>query len=201
MRILGLRLLLIRNEQCHQVFTSIFILFSPPPLYSFFSLSFFPSPKRNFRLKKDKKKNKKKLKISFSPSSLFPPPKKNKKKNKKKKKNKQKTGKVDIGAFRTYPKHYTPPQSDTQDWQPIPQDKVEDFGTHNNRYYSLEVSFFKSSVDSHLLSLLWEKYWINTLASSSLLVNRVYNAGQITGILIFVFVFSLFLLSNIVIII
>eukprot|EP00008_Paramoeba_atlantica_P010742 CAMPEP_0201480590 /NCGR_PEP_ID=MMETSP0151_2-20130828/5045_1 /ASSEMBLY_ACC=CAM_ASM_000257 /TAXON_ID=200890 /ORGANISM="Paramoeba atlantica, Strain 621/1 / CCAP 1560/9" /LENGTH=336 /DNA_ID=CAMNT_0047862493 /DNA_START=113 /DNA_END=1123 /DNA_ORIENTATION=+ len=90
------------------------------------------------------------------------------------------SGKVDIGAFRTYPKHYTPPQSDTQDWQPIPQDKVEDFGTHNNRYYSLEVSFFKSSVDSHLLSLLWEKYWINTLASSSLLVNRVYNAGQIT---------------------
>eukprot|EP00009_Paramoeba_aestuarina_P008949 CAMPEP_0201508422 /NCGR_PEP_ID=MMETSP0161_2-20130828/1801_1 /ASSEMBLY_ACC=CAM_ASM_000251 /TAXON_ID=180227 /ORGANISM="Neoparamoeba aestuarina, Strain SoJaBio B1-5/56/2" /LENGTH=281 /DNA_ID=CAMNT_0047903087 /DNA_START=128 /DNA_END=970 /DNA_ORIENTATION=- len=90
------------------------------------------------------------------------------------------SGKVEIGAFRTYPKEYTPLQTGDMGWQPIPQDKIEDFGTHNNRYYSLEVSFFKSSVDSHLLDLLWEKYWVNTLASSSLLADRVFSAGQIS---------------------
>jgi len=31
---------------------------------------------------------------------------------------------------------------------------------HANQYYPLDVSFFKSSLDSHLLALLWNKYWI-----------------------------------------
>ena len=37
------------------------------------------------------------------------------------------------------------------------------------RYYSLDVSYFKSSLDRRLLELLWNKYWVNTLSSSSLL--------------------------------
>ena len=37
------------------------------------------------------------------------------------------------------------------------------------RYYALEVSYFKSSMDRRLLESLWHKYWINTLSSSSLL--------------------------------
>lgn len=37
------------------------------------------------------------------------------------------------------------------------------------RYYALEVSYFKSSLDRKLLELLWNKYWVNTLSSSSLL--------------------------------
>ena len=37
------------------------------------------------------------------------------------------------------------------------------------RYYSLEVSYFKSSLDRKLLEMLWNKYWVNTLSSSSLL--------------------------------
>ena len=37
------------------------------------------------------------------------------------------------------------------------------------RYYSLEISYFKSELDSNLLASLWNKYWINTLSSSSLL--------------------------------
>eukprot|EP00211_Chloroparvula_japonica_P007600 CAMPEP_0119120902 /NCGR_PEP_ID=MMETSP1310-20130426/1754_1 /TAXON_ID=464262 /ORGANISM="Genus nov. species nov., Strain RCC2339" /LENGTH=342 /DNA_ID=CAMNT_0007110419 /DNA_START=72 /DNA_END=1100 /DNA_ORIENTATION=+ len=88
-------------------------------------------------------------------------------------------GKVDIGCFRTYPQNYTPPDQAESEWQPIPQDKIEDFGTHHNRYYTLETSFFKSSVDSAMLALLWEKYWVNTLASSSLVANRLYSAGQL----------------------
>lgn len=29
------------------------------------------------------------------------------------------------------------------------------------QYYSLDISFFKSSLDSHLLDLLWNKYWVS----------------------------------------
>jgi len=39
----------------------------------------------------------------------------------------------------------------------------------NARYYPLEVSYFKSSADNALLSLLWSKYWVNTLSSNPLL--------------------------------
>jgi len=28
------------------------------------------------------------------------------------------------------------------------------------QYYSLDISFFKSSLDGHLLDLLWNKYWV-----------------------------------------
>ena len=37
------------------------------------------------------------------------------------------------------------------------------------RYYNLEVSYFKSSLDSHLLDLLWNKYWVSTLSTCSIL--------------------------------
>ena len=37
------------------------------------------------------------------------------------------------------------------------------------RYYPLEISYFKSSTDSALLSLLWNKYWVNTLSTNALL--------------------------------
>jgi COP9 signalosome complex subunit 5 len=47
------------------------------------------------------------------------------------------------------------------------------------QYYSLDITYFKSSLDSHLLDLLWNKYWVNTLSSSPLLGNRDYVAGQI----------------------
>ncbi|CAI7788033.1 unnamed protein product [Closterium sp. NIES-54] len=49
-------------------------------------------------------------------------------------------------------------------------------------YYSLDITYFKSSLDSHLLDLLWNKYWVNTLSSSQLLANRDYVAGQISDL-------------------
>jgi COP9 signalosome complex subunit 5 len=88
-------------------------------------------------------------------------------------------GKVEIGAFRTYPDGYTPDSSTTDDgYQTIPLAKVEDFGAHSSRYYSLEVSHFKSSLDSHLLELLWNKYWVQTLSQSPLFTNREYSSKQ-----------------------
>ena len=55
------------------------------------------------------------------------------------------------------------------EYQSIPLSKIEDFGVHCKQYYPLEVSYFKSSLDTQLLDLLWNKYWVNTLSSSPLL--------------------------------
>lgn len=112
------------------------------------------------------------------------------------------TGKVEIGAFRTYPAGYKPPEDGPSEYQSIPLSKIEDFGVHQNqcgatlpalpgrgrrsqavatrgRYYQLDISFFKSSTDASLLALLWNKYWINTLSSSALVTNSDYMASQI----------------------
>eukprot|EP00271_Cylindrocystis_brebissonii_P011503 TRINITY_DN29344_c0_g1_i1.p1 TRINITY_DN29344_c0_g1~~TRINITY_DN29344_c0_g1_i1.p1 ORF type:complete len:375 (-),score=63.42 TRINITY_DN29344_c0_g1_i1:327-1451(-) len=88
-------------------------------------------------------------------------------------------GKVEIGAFRTFPEGFKAPDERESEYQTIPLNKIEDFGVHCKQYYSLDISYFKSSLDSHLLDLLWNKYWVNTLSSSPLLGNREYVAGQI----------------------
>lgn len=87
-------------------------------------------------------------------------------------------GKVEIGAFRTFPKDYKPAQSGDDSYQTIPLSKIEDFGAHASRYYSLEISHFKSTLDTHLLELLWNKYWVSTLSQSPLFTNREYSSKQ-----------------------
>ncbi|KAK4337030.1 hypothetical protein RND71_043378 [Anisodus tanguticus] len=82
-------------------------------------------------------------------------------------------GKVNLGAFRTYPKGYKPSNEGPSEYQTIPLNKIEDFGVHCKQYYSLEVSYFKSSLDNKLLDSLWNKYWLNTLSSSSLLTKNL----------------------------
>jgi len=88
-------------------------------------------------------------------------------------------GKVELGAFRTYPENFKPTDQSAQQWQSIPLDKIEDFGVYANQYYKLDISYFKSSLDEHLLNLLWNKYWVHTLSSNTLLSNRDYFAGAI----------------------
>jgi len=41
-------------------------------------------------------------------------------------------GKVEIGAFRTYPEDYKPPNAKDSEYQTIPLSKIEDFGAHSN---------------------------------------------------------------------
>lgn len=89
-------------------------------------------------------------------------------------------GKVQLGAFRTYPDDYKE-QGDgsSSAWQSVPLDKVKDFGVHASRYYPLEVSYFKSQLDSNLLELLWSKYWVNTLSSNPLLATKGYMTSSL----------------------
>lgn len=96
-------------------------------------------------------------------------------------------GKVEIGAFRTYPEAYIKSQEASQQkhgvggdgFQTIPLGKVEDFGAHANHYYSLDVSHYKSTLDTKLLEALWNKYWVGTLSASPLFSNREYGTKQI----------------------
>ncbi|KAF9416429.1 hypothetical protein HW555_006190 [Spodoptera exigua] len=76
-------------------------------------------------------------------------------------------------------KGYKPANEEPSEYQTIPLNKIEDFGVHCKQYYSLEVSYFKSSLDRRLLDSLWNKYWVNTLSSSSLITNADYTTGQI----------------------
>jgi COP9 signalosome complex subunit 5 len=46
----------------------------------------------------------------------------------------------------------------------------------------LEISYFKSSLDSFLLDKLWSKYWKNTLASSPLISSYVHSTKQIADL-------------------
>ena len=88
-------------------------------------------------------------------------------------------GKVEIGAFRTYPEGHKPVgRSADDDYQSIPLGKVEDFGAHADRYYALDVTHYKSTLDTHLLELLWNKYWVSTLSQSPLFTNREYSNKQ-----------------------
>jgi COP9 signalosome complex subunit 5 len=90
-------------------------------------------------------------------------------------------GKVDIGAFRTYPEGYKPDGHDAiaDSTGAVPMAKAQDFGAHADRYYPLEVQQFKSSLDSKLLDALWNKYWVQTLSSSPLDTNQDYVTKQI----------------------
>ncbi|KAJ3027255.1 UNVERIFIED_CONTAM: COP9 signalosome complex subunit 5 [Siphonaria sp. JEL0065] len=91
-------------------------------------------------------------------------------------------GKVSLGAFRTYPESYTPPNAQASEYQNIPLSKIEDFGVHANRYYEMDVEYFMSSMDKSVLELLWNKYWVATLSANPILMNREYNSKQINDL-------------------
>ena len=103
----------------------------------------------------------------------------------------QAAGKVDIGCFRTYPRDYKPPEDPKVGGRGggaggggggrVPLSKVEDYGVHAKQYYSLDVSYFKSELDEHLMSLLWTQYWMRTLSSSANLTSE-YLAGQVADL-------------------
>ncbi|KAJ3346059.1 hypothetical protein HDU83_003487, partial [Entophlyctis luteolus] len=92
-------------------------------------------------------------------------------------------GKVALGAFRTYPESYTPPNAAPSEYQNIPLSKIEDFGVHANRYYELSVEYFMSSFDKGILELLWNKYWLlSEFLRKKKQQNREYLSRQIADL-------------------
>ncbi len=88
---------------------------------------------------------------------------------------------VEIGAFRTYPEGYTAPNL-SSGAQSVPLTKADDFGAHASKYYSLHVEHYKSTLDGKLLDMLWNKYWVQTLAQNPLLTNRDYTGNQMCDV-------------------
>ncbi|KAI8322294.1 COP9 signalosome complex subunit 5 [Martensiomyces pterosporus] len=96
-------------------------------------------------------------------------------------------GKVDLGAFRTFPEEYRSSVTGgqgagTDGFQNVPLNKIEDFGVHSDKYYSLEVRYFKSMLDQQLMERLWRKHWINTLAQSPLITNNEFTTLKVTEV-------------------
>lgn len=104
------------------------------------------------------------------------------------------SGKIDIGAFRTYPAQYINANnqassstgggggSNNIEYQNIPINKIEDFGVHCKSYYQLNIHYFKSNLDVRLLDLLWNKYWARSLSTSPLIQNREYVTQQLNDL-------------------
>ncbi|KAJ2568409.1 COP9 signalosome catalytic subunit rri1, partial [Coemansia sp. RSA 1836] len=61
--------------------------------------------------------------------------------------------------------------TESDGFQSVPLNKIEDFGVHADKYYPLEVGYFKSSLDQQLMERLWRKHWVATLSQSPLITN------------------------------
>ncbi|KAG7927089.1 hypothetical protein KL925_002460 [Ogataea polymorpha] len=73
----------------------------------------------------------------------------------------RKQGFVDIGAFRTYyPEHLA--MLETQQ----PKSAKRDLGHHADKYYSLDVSIFKSEKDEQVFESLNSKFWYKHLVQA-----------------------------------
>lgn len=95
------------------------------------------------------------------------------------------SGRVEIGAFRTYPEGYKPDRvigASEDGVAGIPSEKSEDFGKHAERYYPLDISHFKSTLNTQMLDLLWNKYWVSTLSQNPLASNKEYSTMQIADL-------------------
>ena len=79
--------------------------------------------------------------------------------------------KIEIGAFRTFPEGFKPKQGSAMK-KVLPKDKIQDFGSHYDDYYTVKTELYKTHLDDQVLKLLWHEYWINTLASTAIISNR-----------------------------
>lgn len=60
-------------------------------------------------------------------------------------------GKVEIGAFRTYPQGYKPPDEPVSEYQTIPLNKIEDFGVHCKQVLTKFCIFLFVSLASEVI--------------------------------------------------
>jgi len=91
------------------------------------------------------------------------------------------SGKPRMGAFRAYPKDYKP--KEPVNWTTAQAVYgVDNPGYFADDYYPLELSVFKSSLDTTLFELLWNKYWVKGLAASKNMITREYTAAKITDV-------------------
>ncbi|RCK58780.1 COP9 signalosome complex subunit 5 [Candida viswanathii] len=83
-----------------------------------------------------------------------------------------KSGKVDIGAFRTYPENHKPNKDGGSGGSKkvgnLPKSKRKDFGSYSDKYYSLDIEIFTSALDDRVVDLLKDEdslSWMKNLLS------------------------------------
>ncbi len=76
-------------------------------------------------------------------------------------------GRVEIGAFRTYPRNYSPPASRGSTISGLSPERVRDYGVHCHRYYQLEVEIYKSPLDQRVIDKVWGSYWADILSTNN----------------------------------
>lgn len=74
-------------------------------------------------------------------------------------------GKVEIGAFRTFPIGYAPEKNlIAPENVPIKsKSKKQDFGAHADQYYPLDIKLFKNPEDEALIDSILSKSWVTNL--------------------------------------
>jgi len=89
------------------------------------------------------------------------------------------SGKPRVGAFRVFPENYKPKNS--INWTAAQTIYGLDHpGTYKDQFYPLEVSVYKSSLDSTLFDQLYQQFWGKQLSSSKNLVTRDFVTAKIT---------------------
>lgn len=79
-------------------------------------------------------------------------------------------GKVEIGAFRTYPIGYVPAKKNDVTVEAThikSKRKKHDFGIHAEQYYSLDIKLFKSSTDEPLIDAILNNSWVSNLLQAT----------------------------------
>ncbi|PKI84662.1 Rri1p [Malassezia vespertilionis] len=87
-------------------------------------------------------------------------------------------GRVDIGAFRTYPRDYRAEHGSNAERTSLPAGKVADYGAHADKYYALDVQLFTTKAMRPVFELLWNEYWASTLETSPSLLQRSLDVQQ-----------------------
>jgi COP9 signalosome complex subunit 5 len=91
------------------------------------------------------------------------------------------TGKIDIGAFRTYPEGQAPRQNQSNTTADgVPEDKILDFGKWHTEYYQLDIEYFVSSADLPIVESLCSRLWINGLKKDEMNDNKKYFTEKLT---------------------
>uniref|UniRef100_A0A7E4UZR9 COP9 signalosome complex subunit 5 n=1 Tax=Panagrellus redivivus TaxID=6233 RepID=A0A7E4UZR9_PANRE len=92
------------------------------------------------------------------------------------------SGKVDLGAFRTFPEGESSNMTAAMPDKYIPMNKVDDYGHHSSRYYQLETSYYMSSMDTKLMKYFWNSYWVQAVSGNKLASITGYLSSQLKNI-------------------
>jgi len=89
------------------------------------------------------------------------------------------SGKPRIGAFRVFPEQYKP--RNPINWTAAQTIYGLDYpGVYKDQFYPLEISIFKSSLDSILFDQLYQQFWGKQLSSSKNLLTRDFVTAKLT---------------------